>query len=105
MCGITGIYHYGSDRPVDPARLMAMTDLLAHRGPDDSGVYVAGNLGLGHRRLAIVDLSAAGRNPMPNEDETLWVTYNGEIYNVRERRPEFEARGHRFRSRTDTEML
>ncbi len=105
MCGIAGIYHYKRDRAVDPELLVRMTDLLTHRGPDDSGVYVAGPIGLGHRRLAIVDLSAAGRNPMPNEDDSLWVILNGEIYNVRERRSEFEARGHRFRSHTDTEML
>ena len=85
--------------------LAAMTDALTHRGPDDSGLYVSGPVGLGQRRLSIVDLSAAGRNPMPNEDETLWITFNGEVYNVRERRAEFEARGHRFRSHTDTEML
>jgi asparagine synthase (glutamine-hydrolysing) len=105
MCGIAGIYHYQGDRRVDPDRLASMTDILAHRGPDDSGLYVSGPIGLGHRRLSIVDLSPAGRNPMPNEDETLWVTLNGEIYNVIDRRAEFEARGHRFRSHTDTEML
>jgi asparagine synthase (glutamine-hydrolysing) len=105
MCGIAGIYHYQGDRRVDPDLLASMTDILAHRGPDDSGLYVSGPIGLGHRRLSIVDLSPAGRNPMPNEDETLWVTLNGEIYNVIDRRAEFEARGHTFRSHTDTEML
>ena len=105
MCGIAGIYHFARDRDVDPGVLHAMTDALTHRGPDDSGLYVAGALGLGHRRLSIVDLSPAGRNPMPNEDESLWVTLNGELYNVLERRAEFEARGHVFRSHADTEML
>ena len=105
MCGIAGIYNYGDGHAVDPVLLAAMTDSLSHRGPDDSGLYVSGPVGLGQRRLSIVDLSAAGRNPMPNEDETLWITFNGEVYNVRERRAEFEARGHRFRSHTDTEML
>ena len=105
MCGITGIYHYRGDRAADPAVLAAMTDIMTHRGPDDSGLYIAGPTGLGQRRLSIVDLSPAGRNPMPNEDDSLWITFNGEVYNVRERRPEFEARGHRFRSHTDTEVL
>jgi asparagine synthase (glutamine-hydrolysing) len=105
MCGITGIYHYRSERAVDPAVLAAMTDIMTHRGPDDSGLYVSGPLGLAQRRLSIVDLSPAGRNPMPNEDESLWITFNGEVYNVRERRAEFEAKGHHFRSHTDTEML
>jgi asparagine synthase (glutamine-hydrolysing) len=105
MCGIAGLYHYQGGRAVDPELLAAMTDIVTHRGPDDSGLYVSGPVGLGQRRLSIVDLSPAGRNPMPNEDESLWLTFNGEVYNVRERRAEFEARGHRFRSHTDTEML
>jgi asparagine synthase (glutamine-hydrolysing) len=105
MCGIAGIYHYRGDRSVDPETLAAMTGALAHRGPDDTGLYVAGPVGLGHRRLSIVDLSEAGRNPMTNEDESLWLVFNGEVYNVLERRDELAARGHRFRSHTDSEML
>ena len=105
MCGIAGFYNYRDARPADPSLLAAMTDVLTHRGPDDSGLYVSGPVGLSQRRLAIVDLSPAGRNPMPNEDQSLWITFNGEVYNVRERRAEFEARGHTFRSHTDTEML
>ena len=78
---------------------------LAHRGPDDEGIHVDGPVGLGHRRLSIIDVSAAGRQPMTNEDETVWLTYNGEIYNFRELRRLLEARGHRFRSHTDSEVL
>jgi asparagine synthase (glutamine-hydrolysing) len=105
VCGITGIYHWRDGQPVDTDRLLAMTDLLTHRGPDDSGLWTAGPIGLAQRRLSIVDLSAAGRNPMPNEDQSLWITFNGEVYNVLARRSELEARGHRMRSHTDTEML
>ncbi|MEP7028048.1 MAG: asparagine synthase (glutamine-hydrolyzing), partial [Candidatus Eisenbacteria bacterium] len=85
--------------------LASMTDLLTHRGPDDSGLYISGPIGLGQRRLSIVDLSPAGRNPMPNEDDTIWLTFNGELYNVLDRRDELAAKGHRFRSHTDTEVL
>src|SRR5689334_6698836 len=105
MCGIAGFYHYKSGRSADPEVLAAMNEVLRHRGPDDAGLYVSGPIALAQRRLAIVDLSPAGRNPMPNEDESLWITFNGEVYNVRERRAEFEARGHTFRSHTDTEVL
>jgi len=105
MCGITGIYHFGNERAVDHDLLERMNNLLTHRGPDDAGVWVEGPIGLAQRRLAIVDLSPAGHNPMPNEDGSLMLTYNGEIYNVLERRSEFEARGHRMRSHTDSEML
>jgi asparagine synthase (glutamine-hydrolysing) len=105
MCGIAGIHHFAGGGEIDPGLLVAMTDILTHRGPDDSGVWIGPGIGLGQRRLAIVDLSPAGRNPMPNEDESLWLTYNGEIYNVLERREELAARGHRFRSHTDSEML
>ncbi len=105
MCGITGLYHFQNDRAVDPTLLSAMNELLTHRGPDDSGLYVSGPVGLAQRRLSIVDLSPAGRNPMPNEDDSIWLTFNGEIYNVLDRRGELEAKGHRFRSHTDTEVL
>ncbi len=82
-----------------------MTDTLAHRGPDGEGIYACDPVGLGHRRLAIIDLSPAGRQPMSNEDETVWVTFNGEIYNFAEVRAELQQRGHHFRSGTDTEMI
>jgi len=85
--------------------LLAMRDRLTHRGPDDAGLRVEGPIGLSQRRLSIVDLSEAGRNPLANEDDTRWITFNGEVYNVLARRAELEAKGHRFRSRTDTEMV
>ncbi len=100
MCGICG--YLGFD---DTDLLQKMTEALAHRGPDDAGAYVAPGVGLGHRRLSIIDLSPAGRQPMTNEDRTVWVTFNGEIYNFGDLRPDLEAAGHRFESRTDTEVL
>ncbi len=105
MCGIAGIYHFGNGKAADRDLVLAMRDRLTHRGPDDAGLLLDGPIGLGHRRLSIVDLSEAGRNPIPNEDASLQVMLNGEIYNVLERRAEFAARGHTMRSRTDTEML
>jgi asparagine synthase (glutamine-hydrolysing) len=108
MCGICGIYEYGVSQPaVSDGLVICMRDTMVHRGPDDAGVYVSNDrrVGLGNRRLAIVDLSPAGRNPMPNEDRQVWVTFNGEIYNHESLRPGLEARGHRYRSRTDTETI
>lgn len=108
MCGICGIYEYGVSEPAINETLVArMRDTMTHRGPDDAGVYVSEDrrVGLGNRRLAIVDLSPAGHNPMPNEDGRVWITYNGEVYNHESLRPELEAKGHRYRSRTDTETV
>lgn len=108
MCGICGIYEYGQNRPgVDAELVERMRDTMSHRGPDDAGVYVTEDrrIGLGNRRLAIVDLSPAGHNPMPNEDGRVWITFNGEIYNHESLRPALEAKGHRYRSRTDTETI
>jgi len=82
-----------------------MTDAVAHRGPDGEGFHVAGPVGLGHRRLSIIDLSDAARQPLSNEDDTVFVTYNGEIYNFQEIRTELESRGHRFKSKTDSEVI
>jgi len=82
-----------------------MTDAIAHRGPDGEGAYVKGNIGLGHRRLAIIDLSAAGNQPMATEDGSYLLSYNGEVYNFMELRVELEAKGHQFRSKTDTEVV
>jgi asparagine synthase (glutamine-hydrolysing) len=104
MCGIAGIIRFDG-APVQADLLRRMTDTLAHRGPDGEGIYACAPVGLGHRRLAIIDLSPAGRQPMPNEDETVWVTFNGEIYNFAEVRAELQQRGHHFRSGTDTEMI
>ena len=80
MCGIAGIFNLNSE-PVCQDLLTQMTRALSHRGPDDEGVCVWGNIGFGHRRLSIIDLSERGRQPMSNEDGTVWITYNGEIYN------------------------
>jgi len=98
MCGIAGIL--GSP---DPARLELMMEAMRTRGPDDSGLHTGPGIGLGHRRLSILDLSALGRQPM--ESQGLRVVYNGEIYNFRELRADLEAHGRVFRSRTDTEVL
>ena len=108
MCGICGIYEYGTSQGgVANALIARMRDTMTHRGPDDAGSYVSEDhrVGLGNRRLAIVDLSPAGRNPMQNEDGRVWITFNGEIYNHQSLRPGLEARGHRYRSRTDTETI
>ena len=105
MCGIAGLYHPDVPKPVDPARVEAMTEVLAHRGPDGSGIWTAPGIGLGHRRLAIVDLSEAGAQPMLSEDRRLAVSFNGMIYNFREIRRELEAKGHRFRTESDTEVI
>jgi asparagine synthase (glutamine-hydrolysing) len=109
MCGIVGAFHFGgaTSRRVEEALLVRMRDTLVHRGPDDAGVWVSpeGDAGLGHRRLSIVDLSEAGRQPMSNEDGTLWISFNGEIYNHADLRGGLLERGHRYRSGSDTETI
>ncbi len=104
MCGIAGLYNLRGE-PVRGEEVQRMCDLIRHRGPDDEGVWLSGPVGLGHRRLSIIDLSPRGRNPMSNEDETVWITFNGEIYNYRELRPRLLEQGHQFRSQTDTEVI
>ncbi|MDQ3253017.1 MAG: asparagine synthase (glutamine-hydrolyzing) [Acidobacteriota bacterium] len=105
MCGINGIaLSSRSGRVVDVPTLERMRDVITHRGPDDSGVFVDGPVGLGHRRLSIVDV-AAGHQPMPNEDGSLQIVFNGEIYNHADFRPALEARGHRYRTHCDTETI
>jgi asparagine synthase (glutamine-hydrolysing) len=103
MCGLAGWVASGA---VDRTVLRRMTDVLAHRGPDAEGFYVSpdGRVGLGHRRLSIIDL-ATGDQPLANEDGTIWVAFNGEIYNFRELRADLERRGHRFRTHSDTEVI
>src|SRR5436309_11175167 len=103
MCGIAGILRQDG-APVDEAILRRMTGVLAHRGPDGEGFHVGGAVGLGHRRLAIIDL-ATGAQPMASDDGTTWITYNGEVYNYRELRRELEARGVGFRTTSDTEVI
>ena len=104
MCGITGLINF-SGNPVSPVVLQKMTDAIAHRGPDGEGHWIEDNVGLGHRRLAIIDLSPAGHQPMISVDHRYVLTYNGEIYNFRELRTELEAEGFWFRSRTDSEVV
>ncbi|MCA1563465.1 MAG: asparagine synthase (glutamine-hydrolyzing), partial [Acidobacteria bacterium] len=105
MCGIVGKLNLDGVSPVDPWLIQSMTDVIAHRGPDGEGKHVVGPVGLGHRRLAIIDLRPAGAQPMCNEDRTVWITFNGEIYNYRELRADLVKRGHTFRSETDTEVI
>jgi asparagine synthase (glutamine-hydrolysing) len=103
MCGIAGFLHI--EQGVDSARLVTrMTDAIRHRGPDDSGIYVDSPVALGHRRLSIIDVSG-GHQPLGNEDGTVWITYNGELFNHAGLRVELESRGHRFRTRCDTETI
>jgi asparagine synthase (glutamine-hydrolysing) len=104
MCGIAGIFNYRSQEPVSSVILKAMTDALVHRGPDDEGFYVSGQVGLGHRRLSIIDL-AAGQQPMANEDDTVWVVFNGEIYNFLELKHFLASKGHQFKTHSDTEVI
>jgi asparagine synthase (glutamine-hydrolysing) len=104
MCGICGIYNHGSGLPVERPALKAMNDLLIHRGPDDEGYYTADNVGLAMRRLSIIDLST-GHQPISNEDDTLWIVFNGEIYNFQELREGLLARGHKFKTKSDTEVI
>lgn len=104
MCGIAGIFHRDG-RPASCVALKAMTDIIAHRGPDGEGHYSVGPIGLGHRRLSIIDLSDAARQPMTTRDGRYVITYNGEIYNFRELKIDLSARGHLFHSNGDSEVL
>lgn len=107
MCGIAGILGLNDAFPVGEDVVVRMRETLVHRGPDDCGAWhtAEDRVALAHRRLSIVDLSQAGRQPMPNEDATLWIAYNGEVYNHASLRVELEGRGHVYRSRTDTETI
>ena len=104
MCGICGIFNLNGE-PVSPVNLRKMTDAIAHRGPDGEGFYIDSFIGLGHRRLAIIDLSPAGHQPMLTQDGQYALTYNGEVYNFQELRLTLESLGHQFRSRTDSEVV
>src|SRR4051812_35318385 len=104
MCGIAGVLYAERDRPADPAVLKAMGDAIAHRGPDAEGFWAEPGLGLVHRRLSIIDLGG-GDQPIGNEDGSVQVVFNGEIYNYQTLRSGLEAQGHRFRTHSDTEVL
>lgn len=104
MCGICGIYDRSEATP-NADIILKMMDTMVDRGPDDSGMYIAPHIGLGHRRLSIIDLSVSGRQPMTNEDETVWLVFNGEIYNFLGLRKILKEKGHIFKSKTDTEVL
>ena len=101
MCGICGKY---SPAGVRVEEIQPMLEAIAHRGPDDEGVYVNGCVGLGNRRLSIIDLPG-GRQPICNENETIWIVYNGEIYNYQQLRRTLEGKGHSFRTNSDTEVI
>lgn len=104
MCGIAGIFNLNGE-PASPVVLRRMTDAIAHRGPDGEGFYSDGFIGLGHRRLAIIDLSPAGHQPMISRDQQVVLSYNGEIYNFQEIRMQLESLGHQFHSKTDSEVV
>jgi asparagine synthase (glutamine-hydrolysing) len=104
MCGIAGIVGRNKDCRVEHSDVRRMCDVIVHRGPDDEGLYVDGHVGLGMRRLSIIDLSS-GHQPIHNEEETVWIVFNGEIYNFLELRSDLESRGHRFYTNTDTEVI
>src|SRR5689334_8685385 len=105
MCGICGIAAPKKlARRIDEALLVRMRDALIHRGPDEAGTFLDGSVGLGHRRLSIVDLSG-GKQPMTNEDGTIHIIFNGEIYNHQDLRPGLEERGHLYKTSSDTETI
>src|SRR5260370_25727331 len=104
MCGICGQYNFGDQAPVQPGDIEAMTRSIIHRGPDDEGYYIVGPLGFGFRRLSIIDL-AGGHQPMSDEEESVWVIFNGEIYNFLELRRELERYGHVSGTKSDTEVI
>ena len=104
MCGIVGQLNFDNS-PVSPVILKKMTEVIKHRGPDGEGHWIDENVGFGHRRLSIIDLSQAGHQPMISTDHRYVLTYNGEIYNFRELRIELEAKGYWFRSQTDSEVV
>ena len=104
MCGIAGLVAPERLHADDRARVIRMRDVISHRGPDDAGLYEDEHAILGHRRLSIVDL-AAGHQPLANEDGSITIVFNGEIYNHADVRPELEAAGHRYATRSDTETI
>jgi asparagine synthase (glutamine-hydrolysing) len=104
MCGIAGLVDMEGVGAEDQGLVLGMRDTLVHRGPDDAGIFVDSHAVLGHRRLSIVDL-AGGAQPLANEDRSIWIVYNGEIYNHADLRRQLEPLGHRYRTRSDTETI
>src|SRR4030042_5843012 len=102
MCGICGVIYSNHARPIDRQRLGRMTDIMQHRGPDSFGFHIEPGVGLGIRRLSIIDLKT-GDQPISNEDGSVWVVLNGEIYNFLDLRKDLESRGHVFKTKSDTE--
>ncbi len=105
MCGIVGKYSLSGNSPISPVLIQAMSDKIVYRGPDDGGVFTDGPVGLGHRRLSILDLSHLGHQPMASPDKKVWITYNGEIYNFLSLKKDLENKGYTFRSNCDTEVI
>src|SRR5207253_10998100 len=104
MCGICGVFSPDRDQRVDREVLLAMNQQIVHRGPDDNGIFTEANVGLAMRRLSIIDVQT-GHQPINNEDESVRIVFNGEIYNEQELRVDLEARGHRYRTKSDTETI
>ena len=104
MCGICGQYNFRKGEPVHGETLKKMADSIAHRGPDDEGYYKSGQIGFGFRRLSIIDL-AGGHQPMSDEEQSVWIVFNGEIYNYPELVTELKSYGHQFRTKSDTEVI
>ena len=104
MCGITGKVYFDKNKKVNANELKSMADVIRHRGPDDEGYYIDENVGLGFRRLSIIDLKT-GHQPLSNSNDTIWITFNGEIYNFKELRYTLEKKGYQFKTNTDTEVI
>src|SRR6202162_181026 len=104
MCGICGKLNFDRDNEVSQQLLKAMADSIVHRGPDDDGYYLSGQIGLGFRRLSIIDLEG-GHQPLSNEDGSVWIVFNGEIYNFEELHRRYLWRGHKLKTRSDTETI
>src|SRR5438552_15811164 len=104
MCGIAGQFNFERREPVERETIVRMARSIAHRGPDDEGFFIAGPVGLGFRRLSIIDLAGC-HQPMSDAEETVWVIFNGEIYNYKELRQQLESRGYRFWTSSDNELI
>ena len=104
MCGIAGIVNLGHQQPISPDALRRMVSIQQHRGPDETGAYIDDSIGLAHARLSIIDLKD-GTQPIHNEDKSLWIIYNGEVFNYPELRQELIRRGHKFYTTSDTEVI